>query len=1072
MSNKILTELPMKKKSMQLMGLRKVFAAVFTFILLCFATAIQAQNINVSGTVTDASGEALIGVNVLVKGTTLGTITNVDGAYTLSVPNTQSVLVFSYVGFVTQEITVGTQRSINVQLIDDSRSLEEVVVVGYGVQKKKLVTGATVQVSGDDIQKLSTVTALGALQSQTPGVNIVQNTGKPGAGYKVTIRGIGTTGSSSPLYVVDGVTTGADINNLNPADIESVDVLKDAASAAIYGARAANGVILVTTKQGKAGKMQLSYDTYYAVQNLYKRPATLNAKEYMSMLEEIRFNEGRPEYDWSKELPAYLLTQINNGTWEGTDWLDEYMNKDATVQNHAINLTGGSEISRFALGFSYNQEEGIFGKPVQPQLKRYTARVNSEHVLLKVRDFNAITIGENLLFTYRSTFADVATGNKYWNALKGVINNSPLLPVYNSEGEFYGQADKVAEGWNLQGAMGNPIAASTLGSWTNNFNRSMALSANAYVEIQPIKNLKFRSVFGFGGSSWTWRAYDAPRWLSTTDIVTVDTNSQNGGGGYSISLENTLSYNFVLDQQHTFDVVVGQSLEKGGMGESLSASAKNSLFPGQFKYAYVDNAKPTALTEIGAGGSPYGQGRLLSFFGRVNYNYKEKYMASAILRADGSSNFARGHRWGYFPSVSAGWVITNEAFMESVRDNGLDFFKLRVSWGQNGNASISNFQYIATIAMNKSNDYYFGDSKESPTTGAYADVLPNPDVTWETSEQLDFGFDARVLNSRLGINFDLYRKTTKDWLVVAPQLASYGTGAPYINGGDVRNTGIELGLNWNDRAGDFNYSINFNIAHNVNEVTRIANNEGIIHGPAEELGQEFFRAQVGYPIGYFWGYKTEGVFQNQAQIDAYRAAGKGVIDGAQPGDMIFADTNNDGGISYEDKVMLGNPHPDFTSGLTASLEYKGLDFSITTYGAFGQQIAKFYRAWDGDVYENYTTDIFGRWHGEGTSNKLPRLTMGSHSNWQYLSDIYFEDGDYVKISNVTVGYDFKKLFKRLPFSQVRLYVAALNLYTFTGYSGMDPEIGFGYDNYPWASGIDIAAYPSTRKYMVGLNLKF
>ncbi|MDR1779991.1 MAG: TonB-dependent receptor [Tannerella sp.] len=1044
-----------------------------TFILLCVTVTLQAQNINVSGTVTDASGETLIGVNVQVKGTTLGTITNIDGQYSVAVPNAQSVLVFSYVGYVTQEITVGSQRVINVRLGEDLQSLEEVVVVGYGVQKKKLVTGATVQVSGDDIQKLSTTTALGALQSQTPGVNIVQKSGKPGEGYNVTVRGIGTTGSSTPLYVVDGVA-GVDINNINPSDIESVDVLKDAASAAIYGARAANGVILVTTKQGKAGKLQLSYDGYYGVQNLYKLPAMLDAKQYMAIQDETRFNEGNGVYNWSNEIPQYLLDRINSGTWNGTDWIDEYTNKDAIVQNHAINLIGGNDISKFSMGFSFSDEQGILGKGFDPSVKRYTARINSDHVLLRVKDFDAIKIGENLLFNYTSSNASLATGNIYWNSFHGVIVASPLLPMYDEEGNWYDQGDKSREGWNLQGSIGNPIASVALGSQANNSGRNYNLNANAYIEIQPIKNLKYRSAFGFKQSAWEGHSYSAPRNLSTTDNSTVDTNSQYAGAGYSITWDNTLSYNFLLDDKHAFDVVLGQSLEKWGMGSSMSTDARNSLFPGQFKYAYISNAKPSALSEISVSGSPQSEGALASFFGRVNYNYKEKYMASAILRADGSSNFARGHRWGYFPSVSAGWVITNEAFMESLAENGLDFFKIRASWGQNGNASIAAFQYLATISMDNSNAYYFGDSKESPTTGAYADILPNLDVTWETSEQLDLGFDARILNSRLGINFDWYQKTTRDWLVQAPMLASYGTGAPYINGGDVRNTGVELGLNWNDRAGDFNYSINFNIAHNVNEVIRIANTEGIIHGGANVLSQgttEMFRAEEGFPIGYFWGYKTDGVFQNQAQIDEYRAAGKGVIDGAQPGDLIFTDINNDGGISDLDKVMLGNPHPDFTSGLTLSLGYKGIDFSVTSYGAFGQQIAKSYRSFADSPLQNYTTEIFGRWHGEGSSNKLPRLTSGSHSNWQYISDIYFEDGDYVKISNVTVGYDLKKLFKSVPFGQIRVYVAAQNLYTFTGYSGMDPEVGYGYDT-AWASGIDLGFYPSTRKYLLGLNIKF
>jgi TonB-linked SusC/RagA family outer membrane protein len=1002
-------------------------------------------------------------------------VTDIDGVFELTVPAGTEIEI-SYIGFLNQRIRVEAGKTnYKIALREDSRSLEEVVVVGYGVQKKKLVTGATVQVAGDDLQKLSTFSALGALQSQTPGVSIIQNSGKPGDGFKVTIRGLGTIGNYAPLYVVDGVA-GIDINNLNPADIESVDVLKDAASAAIYGARAANGVILVTTKQGKSGKLQLSYDGYYGIQNAPKIPSLLTAREYMVIQDETRFNEGNGVYNWANEIPGYLLEQINSGAWQGTNWLKEATKENAVTQNHAFNLTGGNDVSKFSLGLSYSGQEGIIGKQVDPIYKRYSARINSDHVLLKINNMDVIKIGENVSFSHRTNRNSVATGNQYGNTVHYLLRTSPLLPVYDSTGDWYDQDDKSAEGWNLQGSISNPIAGLALSGTGNNFSRNYSLNASAYVEIQPVRNLKIRSQYGYKQSAYQSRSYNGLRNLSTTDVVTTDRISQNGNAGYGITWENTVNYTFTLAQQHAIDVLAGQSIEKGGMGQDMSIGASNSIFPGSFGYAYVNNAKPTALSEISVSGSPWGPGALASFFGRVNYNYKETYMASAILRADGSSNFARGHRWGYFPSFSAGWVITNEKFMESARDGGLDFFKLRASWGQNGNQSVSNFQYLATIAMDQRNAYYFGDDKGTPTTGAYADILPNSDISWETSEQLDLGFDARLLNSRLGINFDWYNKATKDWLVQAPMLASYGTGAPYINGGDIKNTGVELGLNWNDQAGDFRYGINFNIAYNENEVTRIANTEGIIHGPANVLSQgttEMFRAQVGMPVGYFWGYRTEGVFQNQAQIDAYRNAGKGVMDTAQPGDLIFSDTNRDGGITDDDKVMLGNPRPDITSGLTLTLGYKGLDFSATAYGAFGMQVAKSYRSFADSPLQNYTTEIFGRWHGEGTSDKLPRITSGSHTNWQYVSDIYIENADYVKIQNVTLGYDFKKLYPKLPFGQARLYVTAQNLFAFTGYSGMDPEVGYsGAGGYDWGAGVDLGFYPAARTYMVGVNLKF
>ena len=1041
---------------------------VTAFLLVNCLPAMAQSNTKVKGVITSgADGLPLIGVNVVEKGTTNGTVTDFDGNFELTV-SSNAVLDISYIGFLSQEVKiVAGKTTYNVVLKEDSQALEEVVVVGYGVQKKKLVTGATVQVSGDNLQKLSTTNALGALQSQSPGVNITQSSGQPGEGFKVVIRGLGTVGSSGPLYVIDGVA-GGDINALNPSDIESIDVLKDAASAAIYGARAANGVVLVTTKQGKAGKLQLSYDGYYGAQYLAKLPPLLNAREYMSMMDETRYNEASPGYDWPNLLPTDLYNSIMDGSWQGTNWIKETYNEAAPTQNHSFNLAGGTEQSKFSLGFSYTSQEGILGKPVQSQFDRYTARINSDHVLLKVKDFDAIKIGETLNFNY-NTKSGIAIGNIYGNSIHNMLIGNPLLPAYDAEGNFYDYDDKVNNGWNFDGNTGNPLAGTALSNWGLNLSKNYALQSSAYLEIQPIKNLVFRSQFGYKMTASSYRSYDGIRHLSNNTNVTMDNVYQSASSGHNITLDNTIAYKFNVADLHQFDVVVGQSVEKWGMGSNINASGNNSIFEGSFDHAWVDNTKPTELSQRGAGGSPWGEGALASFFGRANYNYKETYMASLTMRADGSSNFARGNRWGYFPSASAGWVMTNESFMEDAK-SWMDFLKLRASWGQNGNASINPFQYQTTFAFDTSNGYYFDSGKKVQTVGGYADILANPDVTWETSEQLNFGLDSRFLNSRLGLTFDWYVKTTKDWLVTAPISGVWGLNPPAVNGGDIENRGFEVALNWNDKVGEFNYGATVNFAHNKNEVTRIANAEGIIHGDANVLSQgttEMYRAQVGYPIGYFYGYKTAGVFQNWSQVDGTAAK----YAGAQPGDLIFVDSNNDGKITEDDRTQIGNPHPDFTMGLNLNFSYKGFDLNITGAGAFGQQIAKSYRSFADSPLQNYTTDIFGRWTGEGTSNKLPRLTSGSHTNWQNISDIYIEDGDYLKIQNLTIGYDFKKLFPTMPLGQARLYLTAQNLFTFTGYSGMDPEIGYGYDK-SWVSGIDLGYYPSPRTYMVGVNLKF
>lgn len=1057
---------------------RKIFfLSVLLLLGVCLVSA--QQSLSVSGVVTDASdGSPLVGVSVVLKGTTNGTVTDVNGKYSLNAPQ-GSTIVFSYIGMEKQEV-LAKNRVVNVKLQSDSKMLDEVVAVGYGTMKKKLVTGATVQVKGDDIQKLNTTSALGALQSQTPGISITSNNGQPGEGFKVNVRGIGTTGNSSPLYVIDGVA-GADINSLNPADIESIDVLKDAASSAIYGARAANGVILVTTKQGKSGKMQLSYDGYIGWQNVYKNPNLLNAQEYMAIHDETVFNEGDAMHDWKKELGSKVYDMTQNG-WKGTDWFDAIRVKNATTQNHAINLVGGNDLSKFSAGFSYTQQNGILGKPFASAYERYTARLNSDHVILKAKNRDVIKIGENITFNY-NTRNGVGQGNLYGNDVHNVLSACPLLPLYNDNGGYYSQTDKTADAWNLGGSLGNPVIELSAVRGQN-ISRNYGLNSTAYLVIEPIKGLKYRGQYSYRMSSYSYRAFTTPYNSSSTSSSKDYSVTQNAGMGHNMAVENTISYVLPKLGKNNIDVLVGQSFEKTCVGEDVNL--RNTVSGDQtlptltdFDHAWITNTNNVNSSTFS--GSPWGDSSLASFFGRANWNYDETYMATVTLRTDGSSNFARGNRWGYFPSVSAGWVMSNESWMEGSK-NWMDLLKIRASWGQNGNCNIPNFNYVSSVAFDQYNVYSFGSTSLGTTDtkkpGGYAKNLPNPKVTWETSEQLDFGFDARFLNSRLGVNFDYYVKTTKDWLVNAPILATAGTGAPFINGGDVENRGFEVALNWNDHIGkDFRYGINANLAYNKNKVTRIANAEGIIHGDANVLSQgttEMYRAEVGKPIGYFWGYKTAGIFQNQAEIDAWK---NGFLQKApQPGDVKFVDNNGDGVINEKDKTMIGDPHPDFNLGFSLNLAYKGFDFSVTATGAFGQQIAKSYRSFADSPYNNYTTDIFGRWHGEGTSNKLPRLTDGSNTNWQEVSDIYIENADYVKIQNVSFGYDFKKLIPSMPLTQARLYVQAQNLYTFTGYSGMDPEIGYGSsingNSNSWVSGIDLGSYPNPRTILVGVNLKF
>ena len=984
------------------------------------------------------------------------------------------------VGYQTQEIKVGNQSSFNITLQEDDALLDEVVVVGYGTMKKKLVTGATVQVKGEEIAKLNTTNALEAMQSSTPGVQITQSSSQPGKGYKVYIRGIGTIGDSQPLYVIDGVA-GGNLDGINPNDIESIDVLKDAASAAIYGSRAANGVILVTTKQGKAGKIELSYNGAMGWSNAYKRPQMLNAQQFMTIMDEYSFNTSGQMVDFTAYVPQAIVDKVKGG-WQGTDWWGAFENKNAIQQNHSVTLTGGSDRSKFNMSYTYTGNEGIMGADRASYYKRHTIRINSDHVLLKAKDFDAITIGENISIGYSKNH-DLAEDGMYWSYIHSLLQTNPLVPQYADNGDIYNHVN-YGTGWNDYW-FNNPWEGLEKGGFNSMAeSRNLNASATAFLTIQPIKGLKFRSQFNYNWGAGAYRNYGEPRSPSSgSGTVESYTVSQNAWLSSNFSVENTLTYDLPALGLHKISAMVGQSFQSSAWGVNLGGSNKAKL--GEqlatlkgWDSAYLSNMKLTSATDATLTGSPNDEEYLASYFGRLNWDWNETYMATVTVRYDGSSIFNDGKRWGFFPSVSAGWVVTNEKFMETTK-SWLDFFKIRASWGQNGNNRIPKYQYLATIRQtggSGDSGYKFGSDMTTsiggtPKTGAYADIVPNPDLTWETSEQLDFGFDARLLNSRLGVNFDWYKKTTKDWLIRGPQIGVYGASPAYINGGDVENTGIELALTWNDKIGkDFSYNIGVNFATNKNKVTRIANENHYINGAGGILSQgtEFlYRAEEGKPIGYFYGMSYSGIWQNQEQIDAARAAGKAVLDNAMPGDCIWDDWNNDGKIDYSegatsDRHEIGNPNPDIMLGVNLGLQFKGFDFAVNGAGAFGQQIMRSYRSYGDSWWHNYDTTILNRWHGEGTSNKEPRISGTGHQNTIWNSTRYMENGDYFKIKTVTLGYDFKHVWKGCPFQQLRLYVQAQNLYTFTKYTGLDPEIGNSAGADGWASGIDLGLYPPSR----------
>lgn len=1047
--------------------------------LLLFAVlsifSISAQQISVSGTVVDTSGEPLIGVSVKsVHGSTvMGVTTDVDGHFTIRT-DVGATITFAYIGYDEKSVTVRPdETNLNIVMTSNVTVLDEVVAIGYGVQKKKLITGATVQVRGEDIVARNSVSAVGALQGQSPGVNIMGLGGKPDSGFKVNIRGVGTNGDTNPIVVIDGlVGSMSNLNELNPNDIESIDVLKDAASTAIYGARAANGVILVTTKHGTEGRTTISFSAYWGWQNIAKRPQMLNAQQYMYIYDMARMYEGKTPNDWASIIPASVMERLDNG-WEGTDWLDLMIGKNAPQSNYNLGVSGASQMGSYSIGLGYTEQEGVLMRDyIESKFKRFTARINSDWTLIRVGDRDLIKFGENLLMSYRNKdgLDAISTGGAWSNTVRTALKASPLMPAFDDNNEFTKGAS-----W-LNDSQQNPLRAATRGGADQNNNKSYSARGNVYLQIEPIDRLVLRTTFGFGYSGWTSRSYSIPYNDAPFGSATLDNISQSSGNDLAWSWETTLSYSFSVGKNNV-SALIGTSAEKWGEGENVGASRSDNTF-GDWLHAYITNGLDTNKDGTwNIWGGPSGKGAINSYFGRLTYDFDGKYMATATLRADGSSNFARGHRWGYFPSFSAGWNMANEKFMESTH-SWLNQLKLRASWGQNGNCNVANFQYLATIYVGGA-DYFFGDDKWGKVTGSYPNKIANPDLTWERSDQWNLGLDAHFLTNRLGFSFDWYRKTTKDWLVNAPILASFGTGAPTVNGGDVRNQGIELGLNWNDRVSDFSYSIGVNLAYNHNKVTRLANDSGTINGPGDAVLQNstyISRIEVGQPIGFFYGYKTLGVFQNYGQIQNYKNANGDLIQPqAVPGDLIFYDRDGDGQISDNDKMNIGDPHPDVTLGINLQFFYKGFDLGINGYGAFGQQVANCYRDHNSSGYDNWTYALASQlWHGEGTSNRYPRPATSSSTNWSYISDVFVDDSDYFRLQNLTLGYDFKSLFPKMPLSKARLYFSVSNLFTITKYKGFDPEIGTdgNWGGTSWVQGVDQGFYPSNRTFLFGVNLSF
>ena len=1033
----------MKKKLIFLRALSTVLLFVF------FVTQTNAQALTVTGTVNDNFGP-VIGASVFVKGTNNGCITDLDGNFTLSNVPSKAVLVVSFIGYQTQEIPVNNQKKFTVNLTEDAQQLQEVVVVavGYGDVRRKDLTGSIAKADIKELTKTPVNNVAESLGGRIAGVQVSSTDGGLGDNFNIVIRGAGSlTQSTAPLYVIDGFPQEtSNMGSLNPNDIESIDVLKDASATAIYGSRGANGVVIITTKKGKAGKPTISYNGSFTVGLVNNTPEMMNGYEFVKLQQEIMGTE-----DFTNMYLKDGLTLEDYRNFKSYDWQKEIY-RTALSHNHHVLLNGNAGDLKYSTSVSYNNQQGVI---INSDLSRYQARVNLS------QQFN-----KRLKVDANANFASTVQNGPNPSTNTSSMSTAFMYSVWAYRPVSPSGADLMEEIYDTDIDMAEDYRFNPVLSAKNEYrkNTTNTLQANLSAEYEIIKNLKFKVSAGYSSRDLKKEEFNGP---NTRTGNSHPSNTQSKGINAKLYQyefrsylnENTLTYQFNKNR-HSMNALAGLSLQKNS--DYAHSVATEHISNESFGMAGLDKGTNQTIE------SNQGENKMMSYFGRINYNFDSRYYITASMRADGSSKFPKNNRWGYFPSGSVAWAFGREAFI-SENASWLSNGKLRISYGQTGNNRVGDFDYMAKLIT--SDDVYKYPWNSSFTPGFHISNKANSQLKWETTEQFDFGLDLGFLNGRINLTADYYIKTTKDWLVQAPILDSYGTNAPYINGGDVRNKGIELALNWNDHVGDFTYGVNLNLSHNKNEVTRIANSEGIIHGSPNILSEgttEMYRAQEGYPIGYFYGYKTLGVFQSEKQIAEYTGA---KLSGTAPGDLIFADTNKDGVIDDKDKCMIGNPHPDVTMGLTLNFGYKGFDLGITTNAVFGNQIAKSYRSFTDQPKENYTTDILGRWHGEGTSNRLPRVAAGTNVNWLYISDIFIEDGDYFRIQNVTLGYDFKKLFPRMPLGQARLYVTAQNLATFTKYSGMDPEIGHGADK-SWVSGIDVGFYPSPRTYMIGVNLKF
>ena len=973
-----------------------------------------AQQITVQGVVKDQTGETVIGASVMEKGTTNGTITGIDGDFSLNMsPN--GTLVVSFVGYKTQEVQVKGQKQLLVVLSEDAEMLDEVVVIGYGTMKKSDLTGAVSSIGNKDI-KDSPVSNLGqAIQGKISGVQIV-DAGKPGDNVSIKIRGLGSINNCDPLVVIDGVPTDLGLSSLNMADVERLDVLKDASATAIYGSRGANGVVMITTKRGTEGKGKLAVSANYSFQNATNVPSLLNAAQYAELSNDMMVNSGRnPNPEWAN--PSELGA--------GTDWMDELL-RTGVMQNYTVSYSGGNEKSHYYVSGGFLDQSGIV-KSVN--YRRFTFQSNSDAQVLKWLKFS-----NNITFS-----ADTKKSGSYniGDALKAL----PIYPVKNEDGSWSGP-DGNSEWY---GSTRNPIGPTELNkSQTDGYN----FLANLTAELTFTKWLKFKSTFGYDAKFWFIDNFTPKyNWKPTPTEETSRYKSDNKS--FTYLWDNYFLFDHTFAEKHRVGLMAGMSAQ-WNTNDYLNAQKNVFMFDNVHE---MDNGE-----EMYAIGGNETEWALLSYMARVNYSYEDRYLLTATIRRDGSSRFGKKHRWGTFPSVSVAWRASQEKWFP--KNDYINDLKVRAGYGVTGSqASVGNYSYLASY---NTSVYPFGISSGNQTA-LVSSTLANPYIHWEEVAQTNIGFDASLFNSRVMFSFDAYLKETRDMLVKASIPITSGfedTTTTYTNAGKVRNQGIEMSLHTINLTGELGWETNVTATYNKNKIKDL--NSDVPYYINQINNSYVTMLAKDYPINVFYGYVTDGIFQNQSEVNTHA-----VQPGAEPGDIRFRDLNNDGVINDSDRTVIGNPNPSWLFSMNNSLSYKGFELSVFLQGIAGNKI---YNANNIDntgmaAAYNQTTDVLKRWQGEGTSNSMPRAVFGDPNQNTRVSDRFVENGSYLRLKNITLSYTFpKQWLQKAQIENARLSLSCENVATITGYSGFDPEVGI--------NGIDQNRYPISRTFSLGLNFNF